>query len=238
MDATNGNRADRVDWTQATIFPGVALIIAVIAAASYDHEFILARGNDQAGWVAAVLPVSVDGLLLVASVAALWGIEHGLRRPWRPYTALAVGMVATVGANLYSGLHYVWLQRAVSVWSGVAVVLAAEVGMWYIATRRKLATGEPLRPVGACAHPPLPLTLADWLPLARAELEAQGKPHGEQELANRMTTTRHQVKLALANDAPLPVTPGPAGVLADAGAAAPPQNDNAAAPALNGSHRA
>lgn len=191
-------RLARVDWAQATIFPGVAVILGIMAAASYDHEFLLARGNDQAGWVAAVLPVSVDGLLLVASAASLWGLANGLRRPWRPYLALAVGMVATVGANLYSGLHYIWLQRAVSVWSGIAVVLAAEVGMWYIATRRKLAAGEPLRPAGACQCPGPPLTLAEALPLARAELLDRGEPAGEQALADRFGVKRYAVRSLLA----------------------------------------
>src|SRR6266496_3715935 len=161
------------------IFSGLAVIIGVTAAGSYDNEYLLARGNGKAGWVAAA--------------AVLWAAAiglHGFTRLWRPYLALGVGIGATVAANWYSGLHYIWLQRAVSVWSGLAVALVAEVVMWFIAVRRK--------PPKSCACPPVPLTLAEWIPLARDELAARGENTGEEPLAERIGATRHRLRLELA----------------------------------------
>ena len=185
----------------AVIFLGLAVIIVAVAAGSYEHEFLLARGNGQRGWLASVLPISIDGLLVVAEAAILWGAAHelhGFRQLWRPYLALAVGIAATIAANLFSGLQSIALQRAVSLWSGLAVALVAIVVMWFVSLWRKLASGEPLQPVAGQVNPPLPLTLAEWLPLARARLAELGESASEQSLADRMRTKRYHVQRALA----------------------------------------
>jgi hypothetical protein len=215
MDSTGVNRRwwNRVapHLAPAVIFAGLAVILGYMAAVSFDHEYQLAHGNGQAGgWVSAGLAVSVDGLLVVATVATIWAKAQrlrGFRSLWRPYLALAVGIAATIAANLFAGLHYIWLQRAVSVWSGVAVALGAEVVMWFVAARRGLADGEDgqdPQPAPACSHPPPPVTLAGLLPYARAELVAHGKPTGEEQLATQIGVTRHQVRNAKASPVDLP----------------------------------
>jgi hypothetical protein len=190
------------------IFTGLAVILGYMAAVSFDHEYQLAHGNGQAGgWVSAGLAVSIDGLLAVASVATIWAKAQGLRgfrEMWRPYLALAVGIAATISANLFAGLHYIWLQRAVSVWSGLAVALGAEVVMWFVAARRKLAAGEPVAPARGCSHPPPPVTLAELLPHARAWLIGRDEPCGEEKLAELIGVSRHHVRKAQAP----PVEPG------------------------------
>jgi hypothetical protein len=207
MDSTGVNRRW---WNRAAphlapaiIFAGLAVILGYMAAVSFDHEYQLAHGNGQAGgWVSAGLAVSVDGLLAVASVATIWAHAQGLRgfrELWRPYLALAVGIAATISANLFAGLHYIWLQRAVSVWSGLAVALGAEVVMWFVAARRKLARGETAQQVAACSHPPPPVTLAELLPHSRAHLIDHGLPHGEERLADLIGVARHQVRKAQAS---------------------------------------
>jgi hypothetical protein len=207
MDSTGVNRRwwNRVapHLAPAIIFAGLAVILGYMAAVSFDHEYQLAHGNGQAGgWVSAGLAVSVDGLLAVASVATIWAHAQGLRgfrELWRPYLALAVGIAATISANLFAGLHFWMLQRAVSVWSGLAVALGAEVVMWFVAARRKLARGETAQQVAACSHPPPPVTLAELVPLARAHLMDHGLPYGEERLANLIGVARHQVRKAQAS---------------------------------------
>lgn len=210
VDSTN---TDRQRW--AWVVPGVTYLTvlamtAIAAAVSYEHEYQLAHRNGQAPWVSSLLPFTVDGLILAASVTVLWAAGNGIRRPLRPLAVLAVGIGATIAANLAAGLGHGWLGAAVSAWCGVSVVLVADVAFWMLGARRKLASGEPSRPADDCSCPPVPLDLAEWVPLARARLSGFGLPHGEQELANRMATTRHQVKLALAaSDAAAAVPPRP-----------------------------
>ena len=240
MESTGANRWRlkhlKPHLVPAVIFTGLAVILGYMAAVSFDHEYQLAHGNGQAGgWVSAGLAVSIDGLLVVATVATIWAKAQGLRgwrQLWRPWLALAVGIAATVAANLYAGLHYIWLQRAVSVWSGLAVALGAEVVMWFVAARRKLARGETAQQVAACSHPPPPITLAELVPLARAHLMDHGLPYGEQATADLIGVARHQVRKAQAS----PVEPGARLTKPPAGAALPspthpvPAGLNGAAP--------
>ena len=212
MESTGANRWRlkrlKPHLVPGVIFTGLAVILGYMAAVSFDHEYQLAHGNGQAGgWVSAGFAISVDGLLAVATVATLWALAQGLRGPrqlWRPWLALAVGILATVAANLFAGLHYIWLQRAVSVWSGLAVALGAEVVMWFVDARRKLAAGEPPGPAAACSHPPPPVTLAELVPLARAHLMDHGLPYGEQATADLIGVGRHHIRRVQAS----PVEPG------------------------------
>ena len=61
-----------------------SVIPLIIAAVSYYHEYQLAYRNGQPHWAPALLPFTVDGLVLAAGIAMLWGMANGIRRPWRP----------------------------------------------------------------------------------------------------------------------------------------------------------
>lgn len=195
---TGKGAADYSRLTVGVIFAVVAVICGITAAVSYEHEYELAHHNGQAPWVASLLPFTVDGMILGASVALLWAAANGIRRPWRPLSVLLVGIAATIAANLASGIGDGWLGAAVAAWSGVSLILISDVAMWLTNTRRKLAAGESLRPVAACACPPPPVSLAEALVGARVELRDRGEPSGEQSLAARFGVSRHQVRTALA----------------------------------------
>jgi len=175
----------------------VATITAITAAISYEHEYQLARRHGQAPWVSSLLPFTVDGMILGASVVLVWAASVGIRRPARPVLVLLVGIGATIGANLASGIGDGWLGAAVAAWSGLALILISDVAMWLMAALRKVAAGELLRPAAACSHPAPPVTLAEALPLARARLQEEGEPFGKEALAARFKTTPHQVRLVL-----------------------------------------
>jgi hypothetical protein len=184
----------------------VAVITAITAAVSYEHEYQLAHRNGQAPWVSSLLPFTVDGMILGASVVIVWAASVGIRRPWRPLAVLLAGIGATIGANLASGLGDGWLGAAVAAWSGLALILISDVAMWLTGTLRTLAAGEDPQPSAGCSCPPPPLSLAEVLPLARERLREHGEPAGEQVLADRFGVTRHQVRTALAPPVVLPDT--------------------------------
>jgi hypothetical protein len=197
------------EWLVAGgIFAPVVIIALVVVASSYYHEYELAWHNGQPGWVAKALPFTVDGLVLAAGIAILWALANGIRRPWRPLAALAVGALATLSANLFSALSYWWLRPAVSVWAGVAALLVGDIGMWWISERRKLADPDSVPAAPACSCPPPPVTLAEALPRARAELRDRGEKNGEPELADRFEVTRYKVRAVLS--ATVPQTPAAA----------------------------
>jgi Protein of unknown function (DUF2637) len=203
----------RQAWAWLTSAPVVTvatavLITAITAATSYEHEFELAFRNGQPRWVAALLPFTVDGMILGASVVLLWAAGQGIRRPPWPVTALLVGIAATMGANLLAGWGRDWLGAAVSAWSGLALFLFSEVAMWLARARQKLAAGGDSQPAVNRLVPP-PLSLAEALPLARAELVARGERHGEGRLAELFGVTRYQVRSALAERAAFGSLPPP-----------------------------
>ncbi len=102
---------------------GAALLVAAIAAyASYSHmrHLALAYGQDQA--VATLLPVSVDGMLVVATVA----LGDGRRRRWSAWLAFWTGVTASVIANILAAEPSA-IARCISAWPAVAFLLVVEV---------------------------------------------------------------------------------------------------------------
>jgi hypothetical protein len=192
--------SDRDSWSLAVpvlTFAAVFVITGITAAVSYEHEYELARRTGQVDWVSSVLPFTVDGMILAASVVILWAAGQGIRWPLRPLAVLAVGIAATIAANLAAGIGHGWLGAAVSAWSGFALIMMSDTGMWLTAARRKVAGDPDPQPASDCHHPPPPVTLAGALTAARAELVARGEPYGEQSLADRFGVTRYEVRKAL-----------------------------------------
>src|SRR5258708_4206118 len=181
-------------WERAAVFAVVTVIAVFTMAISYEHEFVLARRNGQVTWVAGLLPFSVDGMLLVASVAIYWAAGHGIVRPLRPMATGAVGIAATIAANMFSDLRFWWLGPAVAASSGLSLVLVGDVAYWLVSAQRKVAAGEDPRRRVACSCPPPPVTLAEAVPLARQALKDAGQPHGQEVLAGRFGVTRHQLR--------------------------------------------
>ena len=118
------NRADRPRrrWPAeqvflAVIFSVVGAGMCITSAVSYEHEYVLARANGQVRWVAALVPFTLDGMILVAGAALLWAAMYGvrgLRRLWQPGGVMLAGIAATIAANYYSDVRVAWLGPAVS----------------------------------------------------------------------------------------------------------------------------
>lgn len=80
--ATVAGRADR--WISRTAVTTVAGLTAIAAAISYSHMRALAAAHGQAGWHAHALPLSVDGVEIVASLVLLTDRRAGRRSGWLP----------------------------------------------------------------------------------------------------------------------------------------------------------
>lgn len=190
-----------------TVTAIVTVMGTLTAVISYSHESGLARLNGQSAWVARLVPASVDGIVMASSVVLLWAAWHGISgwgELWRPRLWAAVGMGATIAANLFSEQRFPWLGPAVSASCGVALVIISDQMFWLL--HRQRPDAEPARPpaVTPCSCPPAPLTVADALPLARTALLEAGQPAGEQVLADRFGISRHAVRTHLAGEQPAP----------------------------------
>ncbi len=101
---------------------GTATVAGIAAFASYAHTRALALMAHQPPSIAAVLPFSVDGLMLVASVA----LVDGRQRKASAWVAFGLGVLASVLANVLAAGPTL-TDRCVSAWPSVALLATVEV---------------------------------------------------------------------------------------------------------------
>jgi hypothetical protein len=130
----------------------------------------------------------------------LWAGWHGVRgwkRLWRPRLWLAVGVSATIAANLFSDLRFWWLGPAVSASSGVALVIISDIASWALHEQRRMDGDSDDQLAAGCSCPAPAVSVAEALPRARGELISRGAPHGQEVLADRFGISVHQVRKIL-----------------------------------------
>jgi hypothetical protein len=119
---------------------GVVLAVAAFAAVvSYSHVYDLGRLHGQSGTAARLLPLSVDGLILAASLVLLQSARSGRSAPRLARAMLALGVGATVAANAAYGAAWGTLGILISAWPAASFIGAAE--MLFVMIRR---TAEPV----------------------------------------------------------------------------------------------
>ena len=94
-------RADR--WIRRTTtgcVTSLALIAGTVSYFSYLHMHDLVALNGQPGWVAALTPLSVDGMIVAASTTLLAESRAGGRGGVLPWALLVIGSVASLAANV------------------------------------------------------------------------------------------------------------------------------------------
>jgi hypothetical protein len=78
--------ADRsIRWTTIGC---VALLALIAGTVSYLHMHMLVARHGQPGWVAALTPLSVDGMILAASTTLLSDSRYGKRDRVLPWVLL------------------------------------------------------------------------------------------------------------------------------------------------------
>jgi hypothetical protein len=106
-----------------------ALVVAGVAAyASYEHQvqFALAGGADPSG--ARLWPLSVDGLVLLATVGLLRLDRRSARRTrWALWAAFGFGIAVSLAANIAAAPVLGWQPVLVAGWPPVALLLAVEL---------------------------------------------------------------------------------------------------------------
>jgi hypothetical protein len=100
-----------------------ALVVATIAAlASYSHMRDVAVRYGQSELIAALLPVSVDGMMVVGAQPP----REGGRDPRSAWLAFWTGVAASVIANVLAAEPSL-VARCISAWPAVAFLLVVEV---------------------------------------------------------------------------------------------------------------
>ena len=113
----NADRAIRL------VTAAVVLTVAAFAAVvSYSTIYDLGRLHGQSGIAARLLPLSVDGLILAASLVLLHEARNERPAPALARCMLALGVAATVAANVGFGVGFDPVGAVVSAWPALAFI--------------------------------------------------------------------------------------------------------------------
>src|SRR5713101_8387838 len=116
--------ADR--WIRWTTTGCVALLALIAATVSYLHMHMLVELHGQPGWVAALTPFSVDGMIVAASTTLLAESRSGRRGGVLPWALLFVGSVASLAANV-AVAEPTLIGRVIAAWPSFALTASYEL---------------------------------------------------------------------------------------------------------------
>jgi hypothetical protein len=120
-------------WVQRVTTGAVLAVALVAAVASYEHMRALA-GLAGEGWRAWLLPLSVDGLAVAASMTMLVRRRAGLPAGGLAWVALLLGLGASLAANVAAAEPTVE-GRLVAAWPPLGLLLAYELLMQQVKAR-------------------------------------------------------------------------------------------------------
>jgi len=107
----------------------VVAVAGVAAVISYRHAYELVHAHGETGPTARLVPFTVDGLIWAASMVILDASRRKQPAPPLAKWSLAVGIVATVGANVAHGASHGPIGAMVSAWPALALVGSFELLM-------------------------------------------------------------------------------------------------------------
>lgn len=194
------------------IYLGAVGVAGFAFAVSYTHIYDLGAAHAQYGAADMMLPLSVDLLIVVASLvvfrqsrqdAAVTGLPK-----WLPRIVLWSGIAATVAANVADGLPHGWLAAVISGWPGAAFVGVVEMVM--IAVRP--GAGEGIKETVKTAGEPLvPGSAYEAALFAYAASVQGGNPLSDYQLHRKYGIPRSQARKIAAPAAPEPSMNGSGG---------------------------
>jgi Protein of unknown function (DUF2637) len=112
-------------WVRRITTAAVLAVALVAAVASYEHMRALAALAGE-GWRSWLLPISVDGLAVAASMTMLVRRRAGQRAGVLPWAALLLGLGASLAANVAAADPTV-VGRLVAAWPPVGLLLSYEL---------------------------------------------------------------------------------------------------------------
>jgi hypothetical protein len=116
--------ADR--WIRWTTIGCVALLALIAGTVSYLHMHLLVELHGQPGWVAALTPLSVDGMIVAASTTLLADSRSGGKGGVLPWALLVAGSVASLAANV-AVAEPTLIGRVIAAWPSFALTASYEL---------------------------------------------------------------------------------------------------------------
>lgn len=123
---TTATPADR--WIRRTTTGSVLLLAGIAAVVSYRHMHLLALEHGEPSWTAALIPFSVDGMIIASSMSLLLDSRSGTRSGVLPWVLLLIGSAASLAANVAVAEPTAY-GRMIAAWPSFALIGAYELLM-------------------------------------------------------------------------------------------------------------
>ncbi len=116
----------------------ILLVAGIAATVSFVHIQHLALQHGQTEIAALLLPLSIDGTVVAASMTLLKGAKSAGHSYWLAQFMLVLAVIATLMANVGYGLPYGWAGALISGWPAVAFIGCAEMAIGMVRKTRKV----------------------------------------------------------------------------------------------------
>jgi Protein of unknown function (DUF2637) len=197
------DRAIRVSTAAAVI--GVAGIAAYV---SYQHAFEVVRAHGESGLTVRLEPATIDGLVYSSSMVILYAARHRLPVPALARWLLALGIVATLAANVAHGWPDGPVGAVVAAWPAASLVGSYELLLWLIRTSAAMTRSQnPGQDGDLAVHTATDLQL---LPVTATGADGSGSVLGDSE-ATGAPDDRCTAAGAALDRIIVPCRPGPDG---------------------------
>lgn len=170
------NAGRPLDGDRLIRIAAAATVIAVdgiAAVISYTHIRDLAAAHGAPGLAPQLLPFSVDGLILAASLVMLQEARARRPAPALAWVALVLGISATLAANVAYGARYGVAGGIIWSWPALAFIIGTELPM--IMIRRARAAADLSLP----GVPAVPDVSGSDIPVGPGPAAANGRAYPE-----------------------------------------------------------
>ena len=165
----------------------VLAVAGIAAYVSYGHAYTVVRAHGETGITVRLEPTTIDGLVYASSMVVLYAARHRVPVPLLARWLLALGIAATLMANMAQG------------WPGLSM------------TRRWPRTGSACRPATAVGTPARLDVRTHIPPLREPESPRHDKRRHQTRRTSRSRPTRKQGPPAVSADAVV-TAPGGSGI--------------------------
>src|ERR1022692_1071632 len=142
---TGVDRAIRVSTAVA-----VLAVAGAAAYVSYWHAYAVVCAHGETGITARLEPATIDGLVYASSMVNLYAARHRLPVPALARWLLALGIIATLAANMAQGWSHGPAGAVIAAWPAVSLVGSYELSPGVLSLLHDVAwTGE-RAPSAAC----------------------------------------------------------------------------------------
>jgi hypothetical protein len=154
------------------------LVAGVAAVASYVHmrELVHAHSDPGSAWLSWLIPLSVDGLMVVASIVVVNARRNSVTVPWLAIVAICVALIISLVANAYAPAADV-IGKIINAWPAAGFAFGYELVLMLVRMEVKARPARKKTASTGAVPSPAPVEApSSDVPAPRAAVEPDAAP--------------------------------------------------------------